>query len=224
MDIKRFFRYVVFLTIVTALAVGLSSCELSASKGPAAIASPESGEEMPLPGDETGSDEETDFQEAVKATQLAETLIQPEAEVPAVTETPVPPEPAPQPTPAVAVVVQPAPTEVKLPTSYPLQKGEFPWCIARRYNISPMELLALNGLNLDSRVDVGFVLKIPQTGKPFGAERSLKTHPVDYTVRSGDTIYSVACAFGDVLPDALISANGLASPYTLTVGSVIRIP
>jgi LysM repeat protein len=223
MDTKRFFRYVVFLVMVIALVFGLSSCNLSASKGPAAIASPESGENMPLPGDERSGGQETNFEEAVKATELAETLTQPEAVAPAVTETPVP-EAAPKPTSAVEVVVQPLPTEGKPPATYTLQKGEFPWCIARRYNVNPVELLSLNGLNINSQVYVGAVLKIPQTGNSFGAERSLKTHPVDYTVRAGDTIYTVACAFGDVSPDAIIAANGLTSPYALTSGSVIRIP
>lgn len=222
MDTKRFFRYVVFLVMVIALAVGLSSCELNASKGPAPLVSPESGEDMPLPGDETGTGQETDFQEAVKATQLAETLKQPEAVAPAVTETPVP-EPAPQPTPT-AQVVQPLPTEGKPPATYTIRKGEFPWCIARRFNVNPVEMLSLNGLNVNSKVPVDYVLKIPQTGNPFGADRALKTHPVDYTVRAGDTIYTVACAYGNVSPEAIIAANGLTSPFTLTAGAVIRIP
>jgi LysM repeat protein len=222
MDTKRFFRYVVFLVMVVTLAVGLSSCELSASKGPAPLVSPASGEDMPLPGDETGKTQESNFQEAVKGTELAETLNQPEEVVPAVTETPVP-EAAPKPT-SVPQVVQPLPTEGKPPATYTLKKGEFPWCIARRYNVNPVEMLSLNGLNVNSQVPVEYVLKIPQTGNSFGPNRDLKAHPVDYTVRAGDTIYSIACAFGDVNPDAIVAANNLTSPFTLTAGAVIKIP
>jgi LysM repeat protein len=41
---------------------------------------------------------------------------------------------------------------------------------------------------------------------------------------AGDTIYTIACAFGDVDPNAIIVVNGLESPYTLTPGQVLQIP
>ena len=56
------------------------------------------------------------------------------------------------------------------------------------------------------------------------AERSLLDHPTQYTVVSGDTIYTVACAFGDVDPNAIIFANNLSEPYDLTPGQTIHIP
>jgi LysM repeat protein len=68
------------------------------------------------------------------------------------------------------------------------------------------------------------VLKIPQTGNPFPAGRSLRAHPTNYTVSSGDTIYSIACLFGAVDPYAIATANGLSSPYTLTAGQSLYIP
>ena len=70
----------------------------------------------------------------------------------------------------------------------------------------------------------GMSLKIPQTGGKFPDGRALKKHPAKYTVVSGDTIYSIACKYGDVEPWAIAMANNLAAPYTLTVGSVINIP
>lgn len=112
------------------------------------------------------------------------------------------------------------------PASYALKAGEFPFCIARRYNINQYDLLTLNGLSLAQANDlqVGFELKIPQSGKAFEGNPALKAHPVAYTVRAGDTIYSVACQFGNVDPLAIASANNLAAPYTLTAGAQINIP
>jgi LysM repeat protein len=43
-------------------------------------------------------------------------------------------------------------------------------------------------------------------------------------VLSGDTVYSVACKYGDPDPLAIAAANGLQSPYTLTVGQSIQVP
>lgn len=111
------------------------------------------------------------------------------------------------------------------PGSYALHAGEFPYCLARRYNINPDELLALNGLNPNqSYYAPGTVISLPQTGNPFPGARALKAHPAQYTVQSGDTIYSVACDFGDVDPQAIAGANNLGGTVNLTAGTTIQVP
>lgn len=111
-----------------------------------------------------------------------------------------------------------------IPSTYTLQKGEFPFCIARRFNVNQYELLNINGLGLNSMPTVGFKLKIPQTGNHFVGKKALRSHPDTYTVSAGDTIYSVACLYGDVDPSAIAQANGLKAPYTLKTGKKIQIP
>lgn len=110
------------------------------------------------------------------------------------------------------------------PSSYTIKQGEWPICIARRYNLDLDSFLAANDLNMNSSPPAGTVLVIPETGTWGAGDRSLKDHPVDYTVLTGDTIYSIACKFGDVDPMAIVAANNLKEPYTLSVGSVIYIP
>jgi LysM repeat protein len=119
-------------------------------------------------------------------------------------------------------IVYPTPTPGK-PSQYTIQKGEFPYCIARRFNVNPADLLAANGLSINSQVSPGKVLTIPQTGSWPGT-RSLKTHPTTYTVVAGDTIYTIACGFGDADPNTIMAANGLTSATNLTVGQVLQIP
>lgn len=111
------------------------------------------------------------------------------------------------------------------PATYELQRGEFPYCIARRYDVNPQELLRLSGLTTAEAYNLatGTVLRVPQSGS-FPGTRALASHPTTYAVRSGDTIYSVACKFGDVTPDAIISANNLGSNPTLTAGQSLQIP
>ena len=116
----------------------------------------------------------------------------------------------------------PIPTLVK-PATYTLMAGEFPYCIARRFNVNPQELLELNGIS-SGLFQPGMTLQIPQTSLTFPAERALIPHPATYVVISGDTIYSVACKYGDVDPLAIAAANGLQTPYTLTVGQTLQIP
>ena len=126
---------------------------------------------------------------------------------------------------------EPVPTAVTVPTatpgipkSYTLKGGEHVYCISRRFNVNPNEVLRLNGMGSGSLVYAGMTLKLPQTGNPFPGNRALLAHPTTYTVKSGDTIYSVACQFGDVSPEAIAYANGLSEPYRISAGQQLNIP
>lgn len=116
----------------------------------------------------------------------------------------------------------PAPT-FPVPASYTLHEGEFPYCLGRRFNRNPDDILALNGLTSSSYTYPGQTLQIPTSGTFIG-QRALLSHPTTYVVGGGETIYSIACAYGDVYPEAIAAVNGLTSPFTLTPGSSIRIP
>jgi LysM repeat protein len=127
------------------------------------------------------------------------------------------------PTQAQAQVVVPTRTPGK-PSSYTLKGGEFPYCIARRFDVNPAEMLNLSGLAQSGVYPPGTVLKIPQSGGGFPGARSLRETPDTYTVGSGDTIYSIACLYGKVDPMEIAYANNLSSPYTLKVGQELSIP
>jgi LysM repeat protein len=110
------------------------------------------------------------------------------------------------------------------PASYTLQAGEFPYCIARRFNVNPDDLLSANGLTEGSSVYPGTALTIPQTGS-FPGDRTLNPHPDTYTVdAAGATLGSVACYYGDVSPQDIAAANGLSLSSTLSVGQQLTIP
>ena len=117
----------------------------------------------------------------------------------------------------------PVPAGVR-PASYTLQSGEFPYCIARRFNVDPDALLSASGLTSPDLYYAGLTLTIPQSGA-FPGSRMLASHPTTYTVVSGDeTVYSVACKFGDVDPASIASANGISASAKLTVGQALKIP
>lgn len=110
------------------------------------------------------------------------------------------------------------------PSTYTLQRGEFPYCIARRFDVNPEELLSLNGLSDGSIYYPNLSLRIPQSGS-FPPPRALRPHPTTYTVVASDqTIYGVACVFGDVDPSAIAQANGLSVGAALTAGQSLSIP
>lgn len=111
------------------------------------------------------------------------------------------------------------------PASYRLERGEFPYCIARRFDLNPQELLTRNGLTTAEAYNLatGTVLTIPQSGS-FPGTRALRNHPTTYTVGSStETVHSIACLFGDVDPGRIVEANNL-SGTTLTSGQQLSIP
>ena len=117
------------------------------------------------------------------------------------------------------------PKDYPVPNQWTLRKGEFPYCLARRFNIAPNAILSANGLSSSSVTYAGQTLRIPKDAGSFNAgNRTLKAHPTNYTVQSGDTVYSIACQFGDVFPQAIEDVNGLSGAYTIQVGQVLKIP
>jgi LysM repeat protein len=130
---------------------------------------------------------------------------------------------------ATTVVNTPVPQvtagPISKPATYALHQGEFPYCLARRFNVNPDELLALNGLSSgNGYYTPGTSISIPQSGGTFPGQRALKNHPAQYTVVFGDTIYSIACEFGDVDPMGIVRSNNLSGTYNLTTGTTIQIP
>lgn len=120
------------------------------------------------------------------------------------------------------VVSTPVPVGSR-PSTYILQAGEFPFCIARRFDVDPEQLLTLSGLSDGVLYPPGTQLQIPQSGS-FPGSRSLRNHPTTYTASAGETIYGVACAFGDIRPEDIATANGLSVSSTLSAGQSLSIP
>jgi LysM repeat protein len=216
MGSKQFLRFSAFVLAAVLLIFSLAACTLSASEGISGDS--ETTGDFPVPEDENMGLFD------IAATQTAA------AALPAVVE-PTPlvvftatPLPQVVPTATSVPVELPKPTEGKPPATYTLQKGEFPFCIARRFNVNQTELLTINGLGLSSQVQPGTTLKIPQTGNPFVTERALTKHPAQYTVAAGDTFYSIACKFGDVGPDLIALANNKSVTDSLSAGEKIQIP
>jgi len=228
-------KHYLLLLVMMLLVISLTACERSASQAPQTVASatvPEGG--FPLPGstdDVMGQLESFATQTAIAMSGGAapeSPTSAPAQETPAAAaptpqaEATTAPQAAVEPTAAAAIVI-PTKTPGK-PTSWTLQRGEHPYCIARRFDANPSDLLQASNLSSGSSYSVGTVLKIPQGARGFPGKRSLKSHPDTYAVGSRDTIYSIACDYGDVDPYDIAAANGLTAPYKLENGQVLQIP
>lgn len=111
-----------------------------------------------------------------------------------------------------------------VPDVYYLKRGEFPYCLARRFDIHPKKLMAVNGFYAWETFYAGLPVVIPQNARSFPGERALRSHPQTHRVRRGETIYTIACYYGDIDPLELAWLNGLQHPYRLSRGQVLQLP
>lgn len=211
------------ILIILMLSLMLGGCTRSATKGGGGddmVSTPD----IPFPVGPTNNPNR--ITEIIAVTQTAGAQVTEEVDQPvqeAATATPQAVlEETPKSLPTTAAVVVPTATP-GLPSTYTVQDGEFAYCLARRFNINPNDLLSAN--NISGFISPGTVLNIP-TGSTWPSEfpRSLIAHPTTYNVLAGDTIYKIACQFGDVNPNDIIYANNLVEPYTLSAGQVLNIP
>lgn len=100
-------------------------------------------------------------------------------------------------------------------SNYVIQSGDSLWSVSKKYNTTPDNLAAANGITTKTTLKVGQRLYIPDQGR-MAAKQSRKDAEraktaISYKVKSGDTLYSIAKRFG-VSTDAILTWNNLSSP------------
>ena len=98
--------------------------------------------------------------------------------------------------------------------TYTVKSGDTLYSIANKYGLTVNELKSLNNLTSDL-LSIGQVLNVSNSAVT-------PTPSNTYTVKSGDSLYSIAKQYG-VTVDALKSANGKTSNL-LSIGEVLVIP
>lgn len=99
--------------------------------------------------------------------------------------------------------------------TYTVQNGDSLWSIAKKFNVSVDDLKLANNLT-SNLLRVGQVLKIPVEEKPETGNYTV------YTVKSGDSLYSIARKYG-LTVDELVSYNNLSST-NLKLNQQLLIP
>lgn len=111
--------------------------------------------------------------------------------------------------------------EIEIPsintTTYTVKSGDTLYSIANRFGTTVSKLKSLNNLTSNS-LSIGQVLKISTTEEP----PNQSTEAITYTVKSGDTLYSIANRYGLTIND-IKNQNGLTSNL-LSIGQVLQIP
>jgi len=95
--------------------------------------------------------------------------------------------------------------------TYVVKRGDTLYAIANKYNLTVNDIKSLNNLNSNS-LSIGQVLSIPIAG----------TNDPTYTVKRGDSLYSIAREYGTTVNE-LKTLNNLSSNL-LSIGQVLKIP
>lgn len=101
---------------------------------------------------------------------------------------------------------------------YAVKKGDTLYSIARKYNTTVNDIINLNYLK-NNNLSVGQVIRIPENY--YNYDEMSAPNYISYTVKPGDTLYSIATANG-ISVDTIISDNVLNN-NNLSVGQILRL-
>ncbi|WP_211654735.1 LysM peptidoglycan-binding domain-containing protein [Planococcus alpniumensis] len=112
---------------------------------------------------------------------------------------------------------------LKLPptsgATYTVKAGDTLYSIAKKYNVTVAALAKANNITNYNLIRVGQVLVIPGTTAPTPPPSTT----VKYTVKAGDTLYSIASKYNTTVA-AIASANKITNTNLISVGQVLIIP
>ena len=99
---------------------------------------------------------------------------------------------------------------------YTVKKGDSLYNIAKKYNTTVKDIIALNGLK-STNLSIGQQLRIPQE---YTETNTIPSY-TNYTVKKGDSLYSIAKKYGTSV-DIIMKDNGLVST-NLSIGQNLKI-
>ena len=100
--------------------------------------------------------------------------------------------------------------------SYTVVSGDTLSEIAQRFDTTYQELALINGIENPDKIQVGQVLKLPNSSTTSSCN-------ITYEVVSGDTLGKIAKKFGTTY-QKIASINGITNPDKIQVGQALKIP
>lgn len=110
--------------------------------------------------------------------------------------------------------------------AYVVERGDSLSVIARRFDTTVTELVALNQLASRNRIQIGQRLLLPQDNANARQLVEVEERTMEdgvYTVRRGDTVSLIAARYG-ITEDRLLGINGIQDRHRIYPGQELRLP
>jgi len=105
---------------------------------------------------------------------------------------------------------------------YEVKAGDTLWVLAARFGMRVEDLAALNGIETESTLSIGQVLKVKAPRARAAAPATPAYRVERYQVRSGDTLWVLARRFGMTVGE-LAALNGIGVTSTLRIGRTLKV-
>jgi GH25 family lysozyme M1 (1,4-beta-N-acetylmuramidase)/LysM repeat protein len=134
----------------------------------------------------------------------------------------------------VEELYQLAGSQLPSPTTYKVKRGDTLQCIADQFGLTLSELTCANAQLIQPNMTLSIpvstdretrtsVVGTPTPGATGAGSGSAATPQRTYTVKSGDTLSGIALKYGTTY-GAIAQLNGIAPPYLIVPGQVLKIP
>src|SRR4051812_13872721 len=132
-------------------------------------------------------------------------------------------------------------------TMHTIASGESLSALAKEYHTTVGDIMRLNGMHADSKLQIGEKIKIPATSQPVQRDAEAKSTPVTtsppvttsnpvnqptasvtnkealtHTVQSGESLYHISKTY-NIPVDKLVSLNHLKNTGEIKVGQVLVV-
>lgn len=108
-------------------------------------------------------------------------------------------------------------SETLTPAQHTVAQGETLYAIAKQYGVGVMQLVEWNNLSLSQGIKPGQILTVKPLEKPAATVPETVTH----TVRTSDTLYSIAREYGVTIKELMEWNN--KKDFTVTAGEKLQI-
>ena len=108
-------------------------------------------------------------------------------------------------------------TAISNKSTYKVKAGDSLWGIARKMGLHSKDIARWNNIGLNKSLSLGqsLVIRQPANNAPHSIKNTAMKSPIQYTVRSGDSLYAISEKFN-------VSVTGLRKWNTSTLGKYLK--
>lgn len=120
-----------------------------------------------------------------------------------------------------AMIITITAVQVQAATTYNVKSGDTLWNISQKVGVPVKVIVNNNSINNPSNIYVGQKLIITITVN--GGQSSQPYGYTNYTVKSGDTLWTIANKFNTTI-EKVVDLNNIDYPYYVYIGQVLKVP